>query len=139
MILLDTSGVLAALDASEQHHDAAVAALRQAGEPRILSPFVLAEIDYLLTRHVSGRVARAFLGEVANGAYDLAPFDAEDLARAVGVLERYADLGLGLADASIVVLAERHRTWDVLSLDERHFRAVSGARGRTFRLLPADG
>jgi uncharacterized protein len=138
VILLDTSGLLAALDASEERHDAAGTALRRAGEPRILSPFVLAELDYLLTRHVSARIARTFLTEVANGAYDLAPFGSEDVSRAVEVLERYADLDLGLADASIVVLAERHRTLDVLTLDERHFRAITGPRRRPFRLLPAD-
>ena len=138
MILLDTSGLLAALDASEEHHAAAAAALRRATEPRILSPFVLAELDYLLARHVSGRVGRALLAQVANGAYDLAPFDAEDVGRALEVLERYADLDLGLADASVVVLAERHRTVDVLTLDERHFRAIRGPRGRPFRILPSD-
>ena len=138
MILVDTSGLLAALDASEIHHQAAAAALKAAGEPRLLSPFVLAELDYLLTRHVSKRVARALLVEIANGAYDLAPFAAEDVGRAVEVLDRYAGLGLGLADASIAVLAERHRAWDVLTLDERHFRAINGPRNRPFRLLPAD-
>jgi len=84
------------------------------------------------------RIARALLKEVANGAYDLAPFGTEDVARAVDILDRYADLDIGLADASIVVLAERHRSSDVLSLDERHFRAVRGPRGRPFRILPAD-
>jgi predicted nucleic acid-binding protein len=138
VILLDTSGLLAALDASEEHHQKAAAALKAAGEPRLLSPFVLAELDYLLTRHVSARVARTVLAEVANGAYDLAPFGAEDVGRVAEVLDRYADLGLGLADASIVVLAERHRAWDVLTLDERHLRAISGPRNRPFRLLPAD-
>ncbi len=42
------------------------------------------------------------------------------------------------ADASIVVLAGRHQTLDILTLDERHFRAISGPRDRPFRLLPAD-
>ena len=138
MILLDTSGLLAALDGSEEHHEAAKSALKQAGEPRVLSPFVLAELHYLLARHVSASVARLFLGEVAGGAYELAPFDAADVSRAADVLDRYADLGLGLADASIVVLAERYRTADVLTLDEPHFRAISGPRKRPFRVLPAD-
>jgi hypothetical protein len=137
-MLLDTSGLLAALDASEPRHGEAAAALRRSGEPRILSPFVLAELDYLLARHVSADVARAFLREVANGAYDLAPMAADDIARAVEVLERYSNLDVGLADASIVVLADRHRTSDVLTLDERHFRALRGPHGRPFRLLPAD-
>jgi predicted nucleic acid-binding protein len=38
----------------------------------------------------------------------------------------------------LVVLAERHSTADILTLDQRHFRALIGPRGRPFRLLPAD-
>ncbi|HEY6056865.1 MAG TPA: PIN domain-containing protein [Candidatus Limnocylindrales bacterium] len=138
MILLDTSGMLSALDAAEPRHAASVTALRAAGAPRLLSPFVLAELDYLLATRVSPRIARAFLGEVAGGAYELAPFDADDVARAAEILDRHADLALGLADASIVVLAERRDVLDVLTLDERHFRVLRGPRGRPFRLLPAD-
>ena len=139
MILVDTSGLLAALDASERHHAAAVAALRLAGEPRLLSPFVLAEVDYLLARRVSTRVEHAFLEEVARGAYQLETFSNDDVAQAAAVLERYADLELGLADASIVILADRHDLTDILTLDERHFRALRNRSGRQFRLLPADG
>ena len=65
-------------------------------------------------------------------------FGADDAADALDVLDRYPDLDLGLADASLVVLAERFGTRDVLTLDERHFRALRDGRGRSFRLLPAD-
>ena len=112
--------------------------LRRAGAPRLLSPFVLAELDYLLTTRVSGRIARAFLAEVAESAYQLEPFSGADVADAVTVMERYPGLELGLADASIVVLAQRHHAIDILTLDERHFRALVGPRGQRFRLLPAD-
>jgi uncharacterized protein len=55
------------------------------------------------------------------------------------VAERYADTGLGLADASLVAVAERLGTIDIATLDERHFRAVRPlAGGKAFRLLPAD-
>jgi predicted nucleic acid-binding protein len=53
-------------------------------------------------------------------------------------MERYADLRVGLGDASVVVLANRHRTLDLLCTDERHFRALRGPGGKTFRLLPFD-
>ena len=138
MIVLDTSGLLAALDASQRHHREAAEALRAAGPPRLLSPFVLAELDYLLTSRVSGIAARALHGEVASGAYRLEPMDAEDIGLATEVIDRYRDLELGIADASIVVLADRHATLDLLTLDERHFRAVRGPGNRPFRLLPAD-
>jgi predicted nucleic acid-binding protein len=51
---------------------------------------------------------------------------------------RYADLGLGLADCSIAVLAERYETRRLLSFDEGHFRAVAPLQGGSFELLPAD-
>lgn len=138
MIVLDTSGLLAALDGSDARHHAASAALRSAGVPRLLSPFVLAELDYLLSTRVSTRVARRFLEEVASGAYQLEPFSTSDVRAALAVLDGYADLDLGIADASLVVLAERHDCDALLTLDERHFRVVRSARGRPFRLLPAD-
>jgi predicted nucleic acid-binding protein len=57
----------------------------------------------------------------------------------VKVAERYEDNGLGLSDASLVVLAERLDTIDLATLDERHFRVVRPlAGGEAFRLLPRD-
>jgi len=138
VIVLDTSGLLSAIDASQRQHAAAAAALRASPGPLLLSPFVLAELDYLLSTRVSGRGAAALLAQVADGAYRLEPMMPEDILRASEIIERYRDLGIGLTDASLVVVAERHDTRDLLTLDERHFRAVAGPRGRPFRLLPAD-
>lgn len=59
-------------------------------------------------------------------------------AAAERVIGRYADLEVGLADASVVVLSHRYGVRDVLTLDERHFRSLRGPGGRPFRLLPAD-
>jgi predicted nucleic acid-binding protein len=47
-------------------------------------------------------------------------------------------LHLGLADASIVVLALRYGCYDILTFDERHFRVILGPGGRPFRILPRD-
>ncbi|MEX0631041.1 MAG: PIN domain-containing protein [Chloroflexota bacterium] len=139
MILLDTSGLLAAIDASQHQHAAAVDALRAADPPWVLSPFVLAELDYLLATRVSLAAERALLAEVGRAVYQLESFDAKDIAAAERIIDRYADLGIGLADASIMVLANRYGVVDLLTLDERHFRTVRGPGGRAFRLLPADG
>lgn len=138
MILLDTSGLLSAIDASQKHHTRCAAALMAAEPPLILSPFVLAELDYLLAKHVGTAAQAAFLAEVARGAYQLEPFGVADVAAANGVLERHAALKIGLADASIVVLAGRHRTRDVLTLDERHFRSLRTPERKRFRILPFD-
>jgi predicted nucleic acid-binding protein len=62
---------------------------------------------------------------------------AGDISKARAVIARHAALQIGLADASIVVLAERHRIWEVLTLDQRHFWVLTAA-GEPFRILPAD-
>jgi hypothetical protein len=138
MILLDTSGLLAWIDAGQRLHRKVVTAMEGRAGPFLLSPFVLAELDYLLATRVGTNEQHALLSEVERGAYRLEPFSAADVGRAVRVMVRFADLDIGVADASIVVIAERHRTYDILTLDERHFRTVTGTGERPFRLLPAD-
>ena len=138
MIILDTSGLLSAIDASQRFHPAAREVLEGSEGPFVLSPFVLAELDYLIATKVGSGPQLSLLAEVGRGAYRLEPFAATDVEQARGLLERYADLDLGLADASNVVLSYRYGLLDIFTLDERHFRVVTGAEDRPFRLLPAD-
>lgn len=91
----------------------------------------------ILTR-MGRRQEVALLGEVGRGVYQLEPFSPADVAEAVAVIERFPELEVGLADASVIVLANRHGTRDVLTLDERHFRVLKRPRDLPFRLLPAD-
>lgn len=137
MILLDTSGLLAALD-EDYPSGAAIVELLKAEPRRILSPFVLAELDYLIANRLGASTAHRFVSEIGTGAYELAPFSNSDVAEASSIMHRYADLDLGLADASLVVLSGRYGCHELLTLDERHFRTVLGAAGRPFRILPAD-
>ena len=138
MILLDTSGLLAAIAGSQRTNAAARRALDGEVGPLVLSPFVLAELDYLLTRWSSPDDALALMREVERRTYELAEFDANDVGRSADVVESYRDLDIGLADASIVVLAARLRTKRILTLDERHFRALRPLDAGHFVLLPAD-
>ncbi len=138
MILLDTSGVFAAADIRQEESTAARGALFSARPPLILSPFVLAELDYFLGRSVGEQARLSLLSEVESEAYTLATFSAADVAAARAIIKSYADLRVSLADASIVVLSERYGVNDVLTLDERHFRVLHGAHGLPFRVLPAD-
>jgi predicted nucleic acid-binding protein len=80
----------------------------------------------------------ALLDEVARGVYRLESFDDKDVASAQQVIERFRELEVGLADASVVVLADRYRTRDLLCTDQRHFRQLSARGRKPFRLLPYD-
>ena len=138
MILLDASGLVAALAPTQRRHKDCAAALEAAEPPRILSPFVLAEADYLTLRYAGVNEEIALLDEVSRGVYELAPFSGSDVNEARRIITTYRSLRIGLADASIVVLAMRYGIFDVLTLDERHFRAMRPAPRKHFRILPAD-
>lgn len=137
MIVVDTSGVLAFVDDRDPFHERVRAAVDAEPGPLLLSPFVLAELDYLVLMRVGVDGELALLREVEAGAYALVPFGPDLVARAAALIDQYRDLRLGLADASVIVLAERFETDRVLTLDERHFRATNRF-GEPFVLLPAD-
>lgn len=138
MIIVDTSAVFSALDRSQRHYDRVRSFLESSRDRLVLSPFVLGELDYLLARRVGDHAALELLRDVESGAYLLAEIAPEDIATSRQVIEHFDDLGIGIADASIVVLAARYETDRVLTLDERHFRALRTLDGRPFTLLPAD-
>ena len=138
MILVDTSAALQLASSTAQRHAEVVSVVEALAGPFLLSPFVLAELDYMLGKRHGQTAQLALLDEVPEGAYELAQFDRGDVDSATKVIRQYEDLRIGLADASIVVLAAKHQTVDVLTFDARHFRAMGGPGGRPFRLLPDD-
>ena len=101
MILVDTSGPLAALDVAQRMHREAAASLAAATPPLLLSAFVLAELDYLVATRVGHPARASLLGEVTRGALRLEPFTASDVQAVLAIVERHADLAISLADASI--------------------------------------
>lgn len=138
MIIADTSGLLAAFGVDARRHPEARAAYEADAGPVIMSPFVLAELDYLLLNRAGIKAELDLLQEVADGVFELASFSASDTRQAAVVAERYADLRIGIANASIVVLAARYRTTRLLTFDERHFRAIKPLHAEAFTILPAD-
>jgi uncharacterized protein len=138
VILVDTSGILAAMFADQNWHEECAEALLNAEPPRIVSPFVVAEADFLIQKFGGVDAEAAFLEEIGRRAYELATFDEDDVEAARHLIIKYRSLRIGLADASIAVLAARYDSFDVLTLDERHFRAIRPAPRKNFRILPAD-
>ena len=62
-LILNSSGVLPAIDADPHFHQAAREALERAGGPLILSPFVLAELDYMILVRYGPSAELVLLGE----------------------------------------------------------------------------
>lgn len=136
MTIADTSGLLALFNRTEPEHDAVRRVVGKLEEPLVVSPYVVAELDYLIATRVGVEAELAVLRELADGGYILAQLEAADLERAAAVIARFSDQAVGLADASIVVLADRYRTREVLTLDHRHFEVLRPLSGGRFKLIP---
>jgi predicted nucleic acid-binding protein len=136
VIVADTSGLLALFDRGEPEHQAVSDAVSRVVGPLVVSPYVVAELDYLVGTRIGVAQELAVLRELSGGAYVLPEFGPSDMAKAANVVERYRDQDIGIADASIVVLAERYATRQLLTLDRRHFGVLRPAQGGRFSLLP---
>lgn len=136
MIIADTSGLLALFNRTEPEHESVRQLAAERIEPLVVSPYVVAEVDHLVATRVGVAAELAVLGELASGAYLLAGFEVADLAKAAEVIARYRDQSIGVTDASIVVLADRFSSREILTLDRRHFGVLRPLSGGRFKLLP---
>jgi len=142
IVIADTSGLVAAFNASDPEHLAARQAMIGAALT-VVSPLVLLEIEHIATRNVSRPAALAIndwlLAQERTGRVAIPAVTAATLRTARIVQNRYEDLRLDLADAVSVALAEQYETDTVLTLDRRDFRAIVPLHDApAFRLLPDD-
>ena len=137
-VVVDTSGILALLDHDHPAHDRLAGLIRAETWDLVLTPLVVAEADYMVLTHLGVAAARSLSSDIAAGAYSLAPWAAADHAAATEVSAGVHDY-IGITDAANVVLAGRHRTTLMLTLDQRHFRMLRPLTGgAAFTLLPDD-
>jgi predicted nucleic acid-binding protein len=136
LIVADTGAVLALIDADDRHHESLLEIYEANPDSWILPWAILPEVDYLLQHHVSDAAELAFVRDIADGRYEVEWGEAQDLARAREVLDRYKRLGMGLVDGVVIAVAERLQASAIATLDVRHFGAVriDGAP----KLLPRD-
>ncbi len=136
-LICDTSGLLAALDTNEKQHRPCAAALAKQTNV-VVSPLVLAELDYLVTKRIGANAMRGFYEDVADGVYEVGLVSNSAITDARELDIRHADFGIGLTDAVNVVLARDYHTNRILTLD-KHYRSVAPlSRHAAFQLLPAD-
>jgi predicted nucleic acid-binding protein len=102
----------------------------------VVPDVVIPEVCYLLAKGAQAPVEAAFLRSLVSGRLAVEHVIDADLLRAADLVEQYADLKLGAADASVIAVAERLEATEIATLDHRHFRVVIPRHVETFILLP---
>lgn len=136
MIVVDTSAMVALLDAADSNHSEMRELFKRSASSWLLPWAILPEVDYLVHKGLGARVQRQWQIDVDRGHYAVAWGRNEDLSRAVELNARYKDLQLGLVDAVVMSVAERLRASAIATFDYRHFGAVR-LKGSP-RLYPRD-
>lgn len=73
---------------------------------------------------------------IRDRSLDIELLTAGDWDRTSELIVRYADLDLGVTDASLIAVAERLDATRIATLDRRHFHAVRPSHIDAFELLP---
>jgi predicted nucleic acid-binding protein len=133
-VLVDTGPIVAILSESDEHHKACVEQLRHMQGPLLICWPVITEAAWLLRAYplAIGRLLSSF----SRRPFELASLGEADLAGIAAILLKYKGLGIQLADASVVHLANREGIETIFTLGRRDFNVLRPARGKKFRIVP---
>ena len=132
--LLDTGPLVALLNARDDDHRRCKAFFREFRGRLLTTEPVLTEGVYLLSRIPGG--AGSCLEFFARGGATLVPQSPASLLRCKALIDKYADVPMDLADATLVALAEETRIHRIFTLDRRGFGVYRHRQNRTFSILP---
>lgn len=135
-LVVDTGPLVAALNRHDPDHAACAAVLTEEPGDLVVPGLVLAEVDYFCHRGIGSTAWLTFIDDVIAGAYRVEWPTTADLERARDLQAQYADLVLGVVDASVIALAERLGQQRVTTLDHRHFSVVRPRHTAAFTIVP---
>lgn len=134
-VLIDTGVFVSAADTDEPHHSECSGVLTsRRGELATTAP-VVAETAWLIEDRLGPAAEARFLTLIINDllVVDLAKTDYQ---RCIELIDTYADMGLGLVDASLIAIAERLTVTTVATLNHRDFRVVRPSHCDALELVP---
>ena len=135
MVLADTGFWVAVANRKDKHHELAKERLRALGEPLITTWPVMTETCHLLLTRLGSRSQRTFVESFSAGAFDVFELERRHAPRVSDLMDKYADLPMDLADASLVLLAEELGHGRILSTDTRDFGAYRWKQHEPFENL----
>lgn len=121
MIIADTGFWVALMNRNDRHHAVAVRKLDEIREPLITTWPVLTETCHILLARLGQHVQQQFITAISHGITHIFELQAEHTERMATLMQKYGDLPMDLADASLVLLAESHGDGRILSTDLRDF------------------
>jgi len=139
MILTDTGYWLALANPKDRFHQHAIEVTRTIESELFITWPVITEVCHLLSKRVGRTAPIKFLQQVEQST-TFFELDILHLSRIKVIMEKYQDLPMDLADASLVIAAEEMQVGDILSTDRRDFQTYRWKNHKPFKnlLFPDD-
>ncbi len=132
--LLDTGPLVAYLNAKDPAHAAVVACLdRFTGDLFTTSAVITETMHFVAPSPAGPRLLAEFVAASRLTVFDLT--QPATLSKAADLMEKYSDLPMDFADATLVLLAEQLKVVEVLSLDRRGFAVFRTRDRKPFQLV----
>ena len=133
-VVMDTGPWVALIDRSEERHRECVEWFKNFKGHILSSEAVLTEVLYLL--NFSSRAQSAAIDFVLNRAILLVPSSLESMKRVKKLMEKYKDIPMDYADATLVSIAEDLSIPHVVSFDAKDFGIYRMSSKQSFVVLP---
>ena len=133
-VIMDTGPWVALIDRSEERHDECLEWLKDFKGNILSSEAVLTEVLYLL--NFSSKAQSAAIDFVLKEAIILAPSSLESLKRTKRLMEKYKDIPMDYADATLVSIAEDLSITHVVTFDVKDFGIYRLPLKQPFVILP---
>lgn len=134
-MLLDTGAFVALLDKDERNHERCLQFFQDFHGKMLTTEPVLTETLYLLSPSIKAQ--RAGIDFILHGGAHLIPQSPKSLSEAMRLMEKYNDIPMDFADATLVVLAENTGVDEIFTLDKRGFYSYRINGKKRFSVWPA--
>jgi predicted nucleic acid-binding protein len=134
--IIDTGFFLALANTKDESHRAATKLFQSLqGQKFITTWSVITETCYLLQKRVSKNAPQTLIRKITTGAITIFDLNLSHCPRIEELMQKYQELPMDLADASLVILAEELGHGQILSVDYRDFNTYRWKNTQPFHNL----
>jgi len=117
--LIDASPIIALFNKNDKYHEKIKDFLKTYSGILTTSWSVITEVSHMLSFNINTQID--FLKWIKLGGIQVENIDLYDLERIIKLSEKYSDVPMDLADASLVVISEKKNIKEIITIDSDYY------------------
>ena len=118
-ILIDAGPIIALFNKKDNYHERVIGYLREFSGKLLSTWPVITEVSHMLSFSVNAQID--FLKWVRSGAIELIDIEKAEIDRIIELTNKYSDVPMDLADATMVVISEKLNVKEILTIDNDYY------------------